>query len=51
MDITLRDCGFIGWLGLYIVNGKEIYRTGRHHKSAQLALEQVQKWLSAQEEV
>lgn len=41
VDIVLRYCGRIGWLGLVMnrETGKEMYRTGAHHTTDLLALD------------
>lgn len=40
-DIILRNCGAVGWLGIY---GE--YRTGKHFTTATLALNQVLKYIN-----
>jgi len=45
MDIILRDCGHGDWLGIIERDGKEVYRTFRHHKSMTSALLAVQEHL------
>ena len=45
MDIVLRNCGAVGWLGLLMIDGKEIYRTGNHHRTKLLALGAVEDWI------
>jgi len=44
-DIKLCDCGSVGWLGIWEINGKEQYRTGKHHLTALNALIAVQNWI------
>jgi len=40
-DIILRNCGAVGWLGIY-----GDYRTGKHFATATLALNQVLKFMN-----
>jgi hypothetical protein len=44
MDINIRDCGRVGYLGIIAMVGREIYRTGEHHPTAAAALQAVEKW-------
>lgn len=32
-DITVRYCGSVGYLGILVVEGKEVYRTGKHYST------------------
>ena len=45
-DIILRQCGPVGWLGIQMKDGEELYRTGRHFMFAVDALDAVQDWIS-----
>jgi hypothetical protein len=50
MDIVLRNCGSVGWLGILIEeitpgNIVETYRTGKHHPCAFTALAAVDYWI------
>jgi DNA repair exonuclease SbcCD ATPase subunit len=48
-DIILRNCGTVGWLGLFIdKSGKELFRTGKHTASADAALTKVKAWIDEQ---
>lgn len=47
MEIILRHCGRVGWIGIIIAGGKETYRTGIHYPSTQEALDQVRKFMEA----
>ena len=40
-DIILRDCGRVGWLGIIEQDGKEVYRTGKHHSSYLTAMDAI----------
>ena len=44
IDIILRDCGGVGWLGILMKDGEEIYRTGKHHMMQLDALMAVNRW-------
>jgi hypothetical protein len=48
MDIILRDCGHGDWLGIVEKDGKETFRTLRHHPSMTVALLTVQEYLEAE---
>lgn len=50
MDIILRDCGRVGWLGIVMVNGSETYRTGKHHLNKESVLYAVDSWLYLKEQ-
>lgn len=43
-DTILRDCGSVGWLGILVKDGKEIYRTGKHYMMQLDCLFAVNKW-------
>jgi hypothetical protein len=45
MDIILRHCGSVGWLGIVEENGVETYRTGKHHPCKFAALAAVDYWI------
>lgn len=45
-DITLRNCGAVGWLGILVRDGKEVFRTGKHWPTAEEALTAVQLWIN-----
>jgi hypothetical protein len=49
MDIILRDCGRVGWLGIIEQDGKELYRTGSHWPNPTAAYERVCRWLDDKE--
>jgi len=40
-DITGRFCPGVGYLGIIIIDGKEIYRTGKHYPDLQSAIDQA----------
>ena len=47
LDIILRYCGAIGWLGIVVDQNSHIeeYRTGKHQPSSEVALNRVQTWI------
>ncbi len=45
-DIIVRYCGSVGWLGILMVNDKEVYRTGKHQTSAAKSLEAVEQYIA-----
>lgn len=47
LDIALRYCGAIGWLGIVVDQNSHVeeYRTGKHKPSAEAALTCVQTWM------
>lgn len=50
-SITLIDCGAVGWLGkLELPTGQELYRTGKHHPTPEIALERVKAWTAENED-
>ena len=44
MDIIIRYCGRVGYLGIIEKAGKEVYRTWNHHRTAEEALQSVEEW-------
>lgn len=49
MDFIIRDCGSIGYLGIIEINGKEVYRTGKHQRTKLLALAAMEDWYEQSE--
>lgn len=43
-DVILRDCGGAGWLGILIMDGVEVHRTGKHWAMQADALMAVNRW-------
>lgn len=41
-DIIVRYCGKIGFIGILVVNEKEVFRTGKHYLTAEKAFNKVQ---------
>lgn len=48
MEYIIRNCGGAGWLGLVMKDNKEIYRTGKHHRSEFSCLGDVIFWVEGQ---
>jgi hypothetical protein len=41
-EIHIRYCGSVGYIGILIVDDKEVYRTGKHYKTAQETFDKIQ---------
>ena len=48
-QIVLTDCGKVGWLGMYMLDGRELYRTGAHQCDEFAAMLRVIEWAADNE--
>ena len=51
VEIVIRDCGRVGWLGIVMRGKYELYRTGIHYPQAMNAFYKCCQWMDDNEDV